>query len=186
MNRAPSAVRVLGPLLAAAAAVTSAGAARPAVAQDAATNRLHVTAHVGASLQDSFDGLRFGEDMVTFGLLLTAERPAPAGLQPWVEAARFVRPDFECVSGLPCTRSGWLARAGFALPFSDHEQPGLQAAARAGLGAGLAEEPTFSYLIGLGLHWRSIPWISPYGEVRWEHIAGINFTLIAVGIRLHL
>lgn len=156
----------------------------PIAGQETPSTRFHITADAGVSLQDGFDGPRIGQDMVTYGLRLTAARER---LHPWIDGGRFVRPDFACVSGLDCNDSGWLARAGLAAPFAGgHDTSGLNVEARAGVGAGFSDETSASYLLGVTLLWRAIPRIAPGIEFRWEHIAGINFTMLAAAIRIDL
>lgn len=156
----------------------------PLAGQEAPSMRFHITADAGVSLQDGPSGVRFGRDMVSYGLRLTMAR---GQLHPWLDGARFDRPDLHCVSGLACNDSGWLARAGIAAPLAgDRDTAGPTAEARAGVGAGFADETAPSYLLGLTLLWRGIPWVVPGVEFRWEHIAGINFTMLAAGIRIGL
>lgn len=163
----------------------SAAAAPSASAQEGPALRWNVTADAGISVQDGFDGVRFGRDMVSYGLRVTAARDG--SLHPWVGGARFVRPDFECVPGLDCNDAGWLARAGIAVPLSrESDGSGLGAEARTGAGAAFAEETSFSYLIGFALLWHGIPRIAPMMEFRWEHVTGINLTMFAAGVRLDL
>lgn len=182
-------------LLAVAVATFSAGegGARPLTAQGTGHGdgteppaiRLSLTGHAGASLQENLGRFRVGRDAVTYGLRVTAVRRA--GLQPWVDVGAFRRPGLECLSTLPCARSGSLARAGVTIPLSPrHQEPGLHGAAHGGLGAAFAGQTSFSYTIGFAVDWRRIPRLSPTVGVRWEHIAGINFTMLAGGLRLDL
>lgn len=157
----------------------------PAEGKDGRSVRLSLTADAGASLQDNFGRVRVGRDMVTYGIRATAVRRA--GLDPWVDLGRFTRPGLECVSGLRCARSGSLARAGVTLPLAAADDTaGLHAAVRGGVGAAFARETSLSYLIGFSLGWRQIPRLSPIAEVRWEHIAGLDFTMLAAGLRIDL
>lgn len=157
----------------------------PAGDYDAPSLRLALTVHAAASLQDNLGRFGVGRDVVTYGLRVTGVRRT--GVHPWVDAGRFERPGLECVSTLPCARSGTLARAGVTIPLSPNfQEPGLHGSAHAGLGAAFADETSVSYTIGFGIDWRRIPRLSPTVGVRWEHIAGINFTMLTGGLRLDL
>lgn len=157
---------------------------RPMAGQEAPSPRFHITAEAGFSVQDSFDGVRFGRDLVSYGVRLTAARWR---LHPWIDGARFTRPAFECVSGVACNDSGWLARVGVSTPLGgDSPSEGAGAEARTGVGASFAEETSLSYLVGLTLLWRGLPRITPGVEFRWEHSAGINLTMVGARIGIEL
>lgn len=159
--------------------------ATPGSAQEAAPIGFHVTADAAASLRDGPDGVRLGRDMVVFGVRLTATHRG--GYHPWVDGARFSRPDLECLPGRRCNDIGWLARAGVQLPLSSDERAaGVHAAARAGLGAAFSDDTSLSYLLGFLVNWRAAPRIAPLFEVRWEHIGNINHMLLAAGLRVDL
>lgn len=147
--------------------------------------RFALTADAAASFQDNLGRLSLGRDMVTYGVRGTAVRRV--GLHPWVDLAHFTRPELECVATLPCTRSGLVTRGGVTLPLSGRQDAsGLTAEARGGVGAAFADDTSLSYLIGFGIQWRGIPRVSPLVEFRWEHIAGINLTMLAAGVRIDL
>lgn len=119
--------------------------------------------------------------MLTYGVRFTLVRSG--GPHPWVDAGGFVRPDFECVTGLACNDEGWLLRAGLVLGLvGDPSRTGLHAGLRGGLGAAGSEDVTLAYLMGLGIRWQGIPHVAPFTEIRWEHITGMNLNMIAAGL----
>lgn len=164
--------------------LASAAIPRPMQGQEAPSARFHITAETGFSVQDGFQGVRFGRDLVSYGLRATAARWR---LHPWIDGARFTRPAFECVSGVACNDSGWLARVGVSAPLGgDSPGEGVGAEARTGVGASFAEDTSLSYLVGLTFLWRGVPRITPGLELRWEHSAGINLTMIGARIGIEL
>lgn len=164
--------------------IAIAATARPAIGQEPPSTRFHLTAEAGVSVQEGFDGVRVGRDMISYGLRLTADR---GRFHPWIDGGRFERPDLECVSGLQCNDSGWLARAGISVPLSGgSDGSGVSADARTGMGAAFAEDASLSYLLGLALHWHAMPRVAPGVEFRWEHLTSINLTMLAAGIRITL
>lgn len=123
--------------------------------------------------------------MVGYGLRLTG--PPAGSVRPWLETAHFRRPDLQCLADLPCTADGWLLRGGVALSLSrDPDAAGLHGAVSAGAGAAFAQDTALTYFVGLGLHWRQLPRVSPTAEIRWEQIGGITLGMLALGVRVDL
>ncbi len=169
-----------------AALLSALGAPSGARAQGAETStapRLQLAVEGAASVGGA-GGFAVARDMVSFGLRATLPR---SGLQPWLDGARFTRPDFECIPGIECAQEGWLVRGGVEAPLSqDPSEPGVHAGLRAGAGASFAEKTALSYLMGIELFWRVAPRLAPYAEFRWERIAGLNLTLAGIGLRVDL
>lgn len=161
------------------------GSATQVTGQERRSPRLAVSALGAFSMTNGSRGPSVGGDMLGYGLRVTLTDWLD--LQPWVGTGRFTRPDFECLPDLPCTREGWLLRGGLELPLSrDPREPGLHGAFLGGAGAAFADEPSFTYFVGLGFHWREIPRLAPTAEVRWEQIGGITLAMLGLGLRVDL
>lgn len=157
-------------------AAAQGGADRPAV---------RVTAYGGASLRDGVGGLRWAEDVLSTGVRLTY--PRRVGYEPWLQAERFVRPDFDCTPPLACNDSGWTALAGVTARFVGGNEPGVHPYLLAGVGWAFSEENRFAWTMGLGFAFQVIPRLAPTLEVRWEDLPGIqNVATVNLGLRVEL
>ncbi len=157
-----------------------------ALGQESGQGALRVTGMVGGSLRDGLNGFGVARDVVNFSVRLSL--PKGLGIQPWVQAGGFNRPDLICEAALPCNTEGWTLRGGVALPFSpDDSRPGVHPYMIGGIGAAFAEEDTFSWLLGIGTSYSLTPRLAPVFELRWEDLPGIrNVLMLNLGLRLDL
>lgn len=146
---------------------------------------VRASAFVAASLREGPTGIGVGRDVRSFSARVTWSR---RGVQPWVQASGFTRPDLACLPGLPCNTDGWTALAGVTLPFSrDDSQRGIHSYFLGGVGAGFSEESIFAYLLGVGTTLAIVPRVAPSFEVRWEDLPGIrNVVMLSLGLQVDL
>jgi hypothetical protein len=153
-----------------------------AQAQDPPSPLVEITPFGGLSILESFDGLRVGDDVVTYGL--RGVLPGP-GFQPWLEVSRFERPGLECLEDIPCNDAGWAIRVGGVAVLSPAPaRPGIHPRLMGGIGVAFSEETIFSHLLGLGFAWRLNRRFSPVFDTRWEGLPGINIFIMNLGLRI--
>lgn len=147
---------------------------------------VRVSAFVGGSFRDSPAGFGVARDVVSYSLRLSL--PRGAGMHPWLQAGRFVRPDLECPAELTCNTEGWTARVGVTLPLStDDTRPGLHPYLVGGIGMAFAEEDELSWLVGFGTALALTPRVAPVLELHWDQLPGIrNVLMLNVGLRIGL
>lgn len=147
---------------------------------------LRVTGLVGGSFREGPSGFGVARDVVTYSVRLSLRRGM--GLQPWVQAGGFTRPDLTCLPDLPCSSEGWTLRGGVVLPFSpDDTRPGVQPYLVGGLGGAFSEQDRFSVALGIGVAVPLAPWFAPVVELQWDQLPGIsNVLMVNLGLRIDL
>ncbi|MFO7895244.1 MAG: hypothetical protein R6U63_16140 [Longimicrobiales bacterium] len=148
---------------------------------------IRVSAFGGVSFRDGLTGLNVAKDVQSLSVRLTL--PRQTEIQPWVQGEYFVRPDFECLSALPCSDAGWTALAGVTAPISTSgdTDPGVHPYLLAGVGWAFSAEDRFAYVLGVGLAMVVTHRVAPSLEFRWEDLPGIrNVLMVDLGLRLDL